>query len=292
MLLGFKKPTNEDWLNKINKDLNGKKTIHDLDYIFDNMKFSNFKGHDTNNQSKSLYLSPSKSSVLCLGNSTEEKNTRAMQCLEWGVESLAFELSSDDDINELFKGIYLEMVDVFCYAECKTDIAVDYNFTSKNIHIIQKDRPTYLCLTKSETIVERIQKFKRHINSGVLETLFLDVYLKDEFLPQIAELRAIRHLWAQANNDQKLHIITHIPEIAFKNEEIHPLIVCNYLIMSARMGMADFVMGFPFSADAELTRLSINIQHILTEESRLSEVSDPTSGSYLIEEMTQQFINL
>jgi len=291
-MLGFEKPTHEEWLEKINKDLKDKKAIEDLDYVVDNIKFSNFILNNGSTQIQPLEGFLSKSTIMCFGDNTEDKNKNALQSLEWGVESLAFEVSSDEDMVQLFDGIYLNMVDVLCYLDKKTDNVKDYNLRGKNIYILEKESPSYLCLNEEETITERIQKFKKHIDSTEVETLFLDVYLKEEFLPQIAELRAIRRLWALVKNQGKLHVITHIPNRVIKNEDIHPLIVCNYLIMSARIGMADFVMGLPYNSDPELTRLSINIQHVLTEESRFSEVLDPTAGSYLIEEMTEMFVNL
>ena len=44
--------------------------------------------------------------------------------------------------------------------------------------------------------------------------------------------------------------------------------------------------------DVELMRLSLNIQHIFTEESNFGHVIDPMSGSYIIESLAQQMVNI
>ena len=62
--------------------------------------------------------------------------------------------------------------------------------------------------------------------------------------------------------------------------------------MSSYLGMSDFSFGIPYDEDEEAARLCLNIQHIFNEESYLGDVSDPVAGSYIIEKLTEQMLDL
>ena len=85
-------------------------------------------------------------------------------------------------------------------------------------------------------------------------------------------------------------LISRIHQDAYISDQIHPLIICNYLIMSSYLGMSDFSFGVSYGDDEEAARLCLNIQHIFKEESNLGYVSDPVAGSYIIEKLTEQML--
>ncbi len=297
MDLGFDKPTHDEWLDKIKKDLRGTKTLEEMNYSVENLSFSNFPDVATLSHPQPLVHASSKSCGVCTGATSSTKNALALQFLGLGVEALAFDLSENDDAQLLFKDIYLDMVDVMCFAQDDTDLkkfqSMYINDDKHNIHFINKSAQNqYLLLNEHTSFEERIKAYKNFISPKECESIFVNIPLKSEFLPQIAELRALRRIWNNANKSGKLTIISEIPQISITQSEVHPLIIYNYLIMSARMGMVDYILNPPIDSSGDLARLTLNINHILTEESRFAEVSDPTAGSYMIEQMTEAFVSL
>ena len=122
--------------------------------------------------------------------------------------------------------------------------------------------------------------------------LIVTIELKKDFLAQIAELRAFRIIWANHGNaEENLIIIGIVNGDTLISEEVHPLIVANYQMLSAYLGMSNFICGYDTTQTEELVRLSLNIQHIFSEESRLTSVADPVAGSYIVEALTAQMVN-
>jgi hypothetical protein len=302
MDFSFKKPALSEWLQKAEKDLRGKKSIEELHYQVDNLTFSSFITENEALKPHPIVRPAALSAVLCAEGDTQLKNKNALKALECGVRSVAWVISDSDSPEVLFKDIFLDMIDILCYVDhpsgaIKMKQAADRGYYGQpvRIHTIDRsDRGQYTRLDHNMTFTERIHHFKISLRERqtTQQIFYADVDLKKEFLPQIAELRALRRIWEKENQTAELVITAHIPLDYFKNTEVHPLIICNYLIMSGKMGMADYVMSLPFDENDELARLSLNIQHILDEESRFSEVSDPAAGSYIVEEMTETFARL
>lgn len=301
MEFSFKKPTQTEWLQKVEKDLKGKKSVEELHYQVDDFVFSSFITEYAALKPDPILRPSALSTVLCSQGNSEEKNRNALRALECGVQSVAWEISENDQTDVLFKDVFIDMIDVLCYVDNhQNSMLFSHTGSGKekesesSFHVINRnDEHHYVRLHSTKTFSERVTHFKKIVQSRQShQTFYVDIELKKEFLPQIAELRSLRRIWKEQIQKGELIIITHITKDSLKESDIHPLIVCNYLIMSGRMGMADYVMSLPFGEDDELARLSLNIHHILTEESRFGEVSDPTAGSYLIEEMTESFSRL
>lgn len=298
MDIELKKPTLSEWLSQVEQDLKCKKPIEELDYVVDDWVFSNFISAESAPKPHPIIRKPSQSGALCVGENSDQKNKNALNALECGVEAIGFSIENSDTSEVLFRNIFLDMIEVLCYSENSQSIdkfnaIVSQGYEGKpiKIHWIDKSKSdNYLFLDHNLMITDRLQLFKNAVtNRKEKGAFYLDIELKKAFIPQIAELRALRRIWEKAGQRDNLIVTTHISEGFIKNAEIHPLIICNYLMMSARLGMADFVMSLPYNQDLEIARLSLNIQHILVEESRFNEVSDPTAGAYIIEEMTEAF---
>lgn len=302
MDFSFKKTDLSEWLQKAEKDLKGKKSIEELHYQVDDLAFSSFITESEAVKPRPIIRPSALSAVLCAEGDAQQKNKNALKALEYGVQSVAWVISDSDAPEVLFKDIFLDMIDVLCYVDnpsgslkLKPTADRDYRGQPVKMHVIDRsDRNQYIRLDHTMTFTERILYFKKSLQErqNTQQTFYTDIDLKQDFLPQIAELRALRRIWEKENQSSELVISAYIPLDYFKNTEIHPLIICNYLIMSGKMGMADYVMSLPFGENDELARLSLNIQHILDEESRFSEVADPTAGSYIIEQMTETFARL
>lgn len=295
----FKKISKEEWLSKANIDLKGKLSAESLLYtVDDRISFSPFlMGEDVENCQP--VSGPDTRAAIKINSYTDrEANTKALEMLNRGAEVIAFDVLPHFDFQVLFKGIFLDMVTVilFCndknLANAKLKEYLSKNKSEKDTNvIIFNTSECFRLSSKKETFSNRInrirQELERHSEN---EKIYLFIELKKDFLTQIAELRAIRKLNETLRNQTgNLFIITEI-KTSPEEENVHPLIIANYLLMSSYLGMADISFGLPWDDDGDTARLCLNIHHILKEESGFNFVTDPTAGAYIIEKLTQELI--
>ena len=308
----FEKVSRADWLKKADLDLKGPKRAEDLLFdTGDGIRCSPFLTNEDHIISSPIQRSVTKAGVAISGKG-KMANKKALKMLSYGAEALCFEITEDVEFDILFEDIYLDMISV--WLNLKENSAIIRQKLNDYTNKLYKGKSTSLFLvTNSENInesirltyeqsfVERFTKLKKYFsdNSSLLSftTYVIVVDLKKDFLGQIAELRAIRKLSDQlkdlrSGSGSEVILIGVIHPDVFNGSEIHPLIATNYLILSSYLGMCDFCFGLPFDEDEESARLSLNIQHIFKEESRIGFVTDPTAGSYIIEKLTGEFLHL
>lgn len=297
----FKKMDSEAWMAKANLDLKGKMQASDLLYnIEDDFYISPFL---TQNEVVTTLVTPSNTSagVWIDATNIKDANNKALNLLNFGPTYLLIEINSEfTSFEELFYGIHLEMVGVVLMASrklpelellLKSYLDKYYHNKTTNINLI----------SSSDNLIRSNITFKNRLklfggiskNSAKNKITTVLIALKKDFLAQIAELRAMRAIWINNGNDpSSLFIISIVDDQDISNIEVHPLIQINYLLMSAYLGMSNVAAVKEVTNDVELMRLSLNIQHIFTEESNFGYVNDPMSGSYIIESLTQQMLNI
>jgi hypothetical protein len=307
----FEKVSTSEWLKKANIDLKGKKQAEDFIYkVCEGVDCSPFLTEGDVLSAKPIYGPSTKSGVHILADHPIAANSKAIPMLSFGVEALSFDVNDTWDLDLLFGNIYLEMVSVILQVEGsidvvrhKVDVYIKKKYSGKTTNIIiisaKESHDTGIYLKYENTVSERLNLIKGHLDEMALNSsttapiIILD--LKKDFLAQIAELRAIRKRMEQYKTvhpeiKSEVLLISRIHQEAYVSDQIHPLIICNYLIMSSYLGMSDFSFGVPFADDVEAARLCLNIQHIFKEESNLGYVSDPVAGSYIIEKLTEQML--
>jgi methylmalonyl-CoA mutase len=129
---------------------------------------------------------------------------------------------------------------------------------------------------------------------------FVTAVGRDLFM-EVAKLRAVRALWARvadscgvSGNDRypPIHAITSPRCLSVRDPWVN-LLRCTVETYAAVVGGADVVTVLPFDSaigrsDAFSSRLSVNTNTILNEESHIGEVRDPVAGSYFIEKLTHE----
>lgn len=307
----FEKVSTSDWLKKANTDLKGKKQAEDFIYqVCNDLDCSPFLTDDDVFYSKPICSTPTKSGVQIQADHPVAANSKAICMLAYGVEALSFDVNDTWELDLLFCNIYLDMVSVILKVEGsidvvrqKVDVYIKEKYSEKTTNIIiisaKENHGPGIFLRYESTVTERLNLIKSHLDemalnkSITLPIIVLD--LKKDFLAQIAELRAIRIRMEQYKTvhpemSSEVLLISRIHEDAYISDQIHPLIISNYLIMSSYLGMSDFSFGVSYGEDEEAARLCLNIQHIFKEESNLGHVSDPVAGSYIIEKLTEQML--
>ncbi|MEZ4909358.1 MAG: methylmalonyl-CoA mutase family protein [Saprospiraceae bacterium] len=278
-----------EWKEHISRGLKDGQNINDFKYLIgDCIEMDPFVGFDTHKSYVPLDTRIPKSCIrIPLSSNT---NKIALQVLNFGIESILINIDQTVDFESLFNGIDLSAISLYLMVEdsmVKDDLnrylSDRYVGISIDVHYIPSSSNTQIITLDW---CDRWKEMKHTLTSFNVESNdhYIITTCKDEFLVQVAELRAVRKVWQNnANNTQcTLHQMVFIPLESV--EDIHPLIPINYRIMSAYLGGAD-VIFFDYVEDIELIRLTANIHHILREESRFTIVKDPMVGSYVIEDI-------
>jgi hypothetical protein len=291
----FKKINQEEWIVNANADLKGKVQAENIKYdIEEGLSFSPFITHHEVLQNQSISGPKTLAGVTIKAENEKIANQKAKEMLRNAAQVLTFDVSEETNFDQLFEGIFLDMITILLLAEDALRIrAIIDKYISANYQNIKTDvriadQNNALQLSADLSFVERMAKTKAFI-ADKKDDQIIFVELKRDFLTQISELRAIRMLSLSQNSTIFIAAIAN--EDAYNNTEVHPMIIINYLLMSAYLGMSDAAFGIPYGDDGESARLSLNIHNVLKEESGFGFVTDPTAGAYIIEKITQQLFN-
>ncbi len=298
-----------EWLSQAEADMKGKSDIHAWKYSASGLpEISPFLTQDEAPNFPSMSVVPTLQGVCIEGGSPEECNMLALRMLENGASCLWITVRDDWNPEVVFKDIYLEMITTIITVDPEPANFVDamHAFlqhetpeTRKKIilpSIFQTATHRPVLLSADMDFGSRAAQLRKAVTwvkeGNIAGGLFIHVQLKADFMAQIAELRNIRMLTQD---------ITQFPESVFiaattavpkeLKESIHPLIPVCYQLLSAWLGMSSAAFGMPVSEGEELARLSLNIQHIFTEEGKLDYVSDPMAGSYLTDSLCRLMQN-
>lgn len=133
-----------------------------------------------------------------------------------------------------------------------------------------------------------------YIRRNSFENITLNVRIDSNFFLSIAKFRAVRFLLSQINNIY-FSVIAQSTNFNKSATDIENNIIrLTTEAMSAIIGGADKVSLDSYNSlrqnDEFGTRITNNILILLEKESYMMAVNDPLSGSYLIENLTNQFI--
>ena len=145
-------------------------------------------------------------------------------------------------------------------------------------------------LAKSKELVEKF-------GADILEKLVFRFAIGSNYFFEIAKIRAFKYLFNQFSKEFNKDLIPYIfAETSFrnkaKNDAENNLIRSTLELASAMIGGADAVFSndYKFEDSSELSKeISFKQQIVLAYESIINVFEDATSGSYFVEDVTQQF---
>ncbi|SEH53822.1 methylmalonyl-CoA mutase family protein [Epilithonimonas hominis] len=140
---------------------------------------------------------------------------------------------------------------------------------------------------------ELVEKF----GAEILEKLVFRFAIGSNYFFEIAKIRAFKYLFNQFSKEFNKDLIPYIfAETSFrnkaKNDADNNLIRSTLELASAMIGGADAVFSndYKFEDSSELSKeISFKQQIVLAYESIINVFEDATSGSYFVEDVTQQF---
>lgn len=165
------------------------------------------------------------------------------------------------------------------------------------VHHLGADAVTELALVLAKAVAEanRLQSF-----NALSEQFFVRFAVDTHFFMEIAKLRACRVLWealSTAYEETTVHIplITETSKRSFSTLDPYVnLLRAGNSAFSAVLGGTDILTVHPHDVLTNpgntSIRLARNIQLVIKEETLVSEVLDPSGGSYFIESLTKELV--
>ncbi len=293
----FNKQNTADWKAKAQADSKGKYDVEQLNYNIENDFIVDAFLTDIENHIVPISGIQSSSGLFAEISSGDEliSNKRILKQLHNGVDNLILKTRNSVNLSTLLHGIFPDMINIVLLTD-EDKVSLE-NEVAQYVSEVYSDKKTSLCiLIQNPIVLKADQKFSTRLTSFsmAMQSALSDckmtvvVELKTDFIAQIAELRAMRYVWAQSGrSDHDLQIISIVPSI--EHPEVNRMIISNYLLMSGFIGNSNIIAP-TLQDDDESVRLMINMMHIFREESRLDLVSDPLAGAYLPDAITKQMI--
>jgi methylmalonyl-CoA mutase len=302
---------NQDWKNKLLKELPPDSNIEATKFAFDKNIYAEAYIDWVNRFSGNVRKESSWNICAVIDcHSIELKNKLAKKALNNGAEAICIHVSENEDLSTLLSGIHLDYIfAMFTFDEVPHVGQQDLiNYISKNysnsIYFGTKNFKLRYFENQFEIIEPSI---KSNFGVDILENLcqqymemnhrnvILKLTSSFEFYQTIALLRALRILIAnidkQLGFDRQIKIWMDVLNENFESgEEGKNLIAQSYRTLSSVLGGADIVSTQNWDSENDWSRISQNIQNILKHESHLDQYSDISAGSYFFEDVTEKIV--
>jgi methylmalonyl-CoA mutase len=317
----FQKADHQEWLHLVEQEL--KTTLEP--YEITKGVFANpFVGN-----SSVLELPQIKKSTIgwtifqhVRGSSSSELNSKIIEALEGGASGISILLDSEEfDFESVFKDVYLSFIQVrFCFSDSFFGSSEFF----ENLEKFVRDKETnfvFAGLTKEEAqkassfgkielsspkegvLTENLSEVLREAEDLVFSKsckLAINLPVQENFYLNIAQHKALKIIWgkiAEAYGQPESELLVY-SNINFSHADPNAqVIAATQQTASSVFGGTNGVLikNIPFDVEKYpanfAARITRNIQNVLWNESFLYRVSDPTKGSYFIDDFCQKLIN-
>ena len=171
-------------------------------------------------------------------------------------------------------------------------------FHAMGVIVENQASPSAEIATLLAKAVKQIDNSTRHGSTlkDALHAVAFSVSIGTDFFLEIAKLKALRMLWLQVANaygpPSSSSIFIHATSRAWENTTYEPhgnMLKGTLCSLSAILGGCDALTVEAADPNhATMTRVARNVSSILREESHLGKVSDPTAGSYFLENLVDR----
>jgi methylmalonyl-CoA mutase len=283
MFQEFKAVTKAEWLQQVEKDLKGKKSIDSFNWELDDMKFTPFYHADDKNGDLPLVYGKQSNrweiGERIIVSDYKAANAQALTALQKGANALLFVLKEHptfDNLNLLLKDIQLEWIsthfnkDVFenlikiihaknqnpAEIHCSfpiDDISKLENYTNQlpNVSTLHCDVNTSLADTiqNGNRLLEKIHDAGFDVKKYHRQIQF-NITTEDNYFASIAKIRALKLLWSQVLNAwqipvETLHCNVSAHIVTDSDNENYNKIKATTQAMSAVIGGTDRLYIYP-----------------------------------------------
>ncbi len=317
----FEPQTKEQWLQKVQRDL-GERDLADLDFeLFGGRRVSPFYHLEDRHSDVNLPFPISQSLAFQRSIHNErEDNGIILQELIGGARALYLRESDKKSIDwpTLLDGVLVGLIDLYVEIE-SSPVLNEFQYFIKrrysnkeqaNIHLINRSESDQI-VEEETMIIGRIGSDTERdlldllvnghscIANGQSGQVLCFVQFDNQYFANIIKARAVRMLWSNlciamdADQDKdQFRIIGAVDANALTKDKNDNMIRLTQMTASMLTSGMDFI----FIPHADITvdpkgsevsrQLSRNIFHMLTMESHVDHVSDPSAGSYFFDYQT------
>jgi hypothetical protein len=299
--------THKEWLRRIKKELKledlSDKVLHiDKDVIYDP-----YKEYPLDKPALKIKNYPQMNMGVTFDPIDELSfNNGLMELLRYDLRSVRLKLDRIMDWEIMMKGVHMNLITWII--DCDKDIIVSFeSFISQSdnkngITVIyvgestDDDSMKVLSYILEDNLpgAQIINRIISDLISTNGDSICVELKIGQSLLHTIPLLRAIRLHIEQTYPNKKLYIAAYSMIEQLSDNANQQLIITGSVAMQCSMAGVDFL--FPTydntSIGMENLRLMLNIQNVMELESYTHKVSDPLSGSYLIDDITQQYLDL
>ena len=294
--------TYQEWLHRIKKELKLEDLSDKVLHIDKGVIYDPYKEYNTDKASLKIKKYPSMNMGVVFDPKDEISfNKRLMQLLPYDLRVVRLRLNRIMDWKSMMDGVHMNLVTwiIECdnedvIASLKTFMSgVGYGDDTKVTFIKEPSALSYIL----ESDLSKTALIKRLIeDAGAISSdeIYIEVLIDQNLLYTIPFLRAIR-LAVEKKFSYKKLTIGAFPMIEKLSEDGNQqIIITGSVAMQCGMAGVDYL--FPTydnsSVEMENLRLMLNIQNVMELESYTHKVEDPLSGSYVIDDLTQQYLDL
>ncbi|HMQ07231.1 MAG TPA: methylmalonyl-CoA mutase family protein [Saprospiraceae bacterium] len=291
----FKKISTGEWLAQIEKELGSQRKLEDTRIkIGEHITLFPFLDESSRKSHSSVHSWPSevRSAIPVKRYTTNEQ---ILKLLSLGAGAIYFQEDVKIIKEQLLKGIEPGFISWIGYKGHALPELLNEKIKGKDrinkIEIYEYPNEKHIIQTGKFYEIDDYSKNVLSILNNVIPCGMIIIELSNHILFQIALLRAIRLYTQKKNmiNDVKiLAICRHTAQYAEER-----LISETLQSISARLGGAHYISFEPvMDEEKDFSREKIHIQNILDFETQLNRISDPVAGSYVLENLTEQILDL
>ena len=311
----FDETSEEQWFEQIIRDLKGK-SVTDVSWDFDGeLAISPFAPKDDSCLPTEVGFNPTWEIAEEFDVKNAAKaNIAILEALNGGCETLLLQIQDVPDWDFLFEGVDLGIIRTYVIPEegimeatiqslkdwtANRPSSSDFEIMVRGAqNSIAGPAHTEASLTVTDVMVRTINQGLALLDNGYREeTLECTVDLSNNYLIEIARLRALRILWsnvlrATTLDTPTLLVETRFAPIAMSDDPHKNMITAATKALAAVCGGADRIVIAPSSSDADgfSRRISRNVHHLLRYESKLDTIPDPVAGSWYIEGLCREIV--
>lgn len=287
----FSKPTTEEWIAKINKDLKGAKTAEELQYVVDNGltldAVQAYAAQDLNP------ITRDRDHLVAVHVDTHSSgcNHTIRELLNIGVNTIILDAYSDVSYADILKDVILDYIQLIVHPmdELAEQTVLDH------LHAVSADmgriyspstKRNLIHVSYQGSVISQLSDLLQQVSDTSANELVIVIDGQKDFLSEVSKIRAAHILLANLNAALDKEIkYSLLSRTKANDEEVHELIQSSYMSLAAIIGEADGIVSVVIDPKYRLN--TVHTFNLLTMESYLGKVSDPAAGSNLIEEMTE-----
>lgn len=302
----------QEWLDKVDQDMKGKKSWQDFMIKWEGLDLSPFY----NSAGEEMPLDRLFPQLLMGAKISVEKdaidNSRILTFLEKGAEALFLKINDSINPEILLSDIHLDYIfslievkeketalKIVHYVESEYEDKSIQSFVIHDDTVLYPKQTLYIPVNISQNSVEALVSILRKAERAILAEkplrCIVHFSIGKDLLMTIATLRAFRILWDNLlfktgfEEDIPLIIMTSVETTLLSQNPNQALIESSYIILSSFLGNTDISLSSPLpGANPAYDQRAFMIHQIYKEEGKLLVVKDPVAGSYFIEQATRQ----